>query len=307
MPISRNCLNSAQVQAEVRERKREQERTFETIRSLMESGKFDDATLAVEEALKTNVVEAFDPRIQRLSEHIKERQNRGRTEIGAHSAASDPSKHFPRVCFPAGRLLPSAREKMSCQLTSAEKASANELALSPQPVAPLPSAPTPAEKTSPQLTSAEKTSANELALSSQTIAPVAPLAVVQPRPATVVLPLLRLLCNRRSLVSPESQENPASHRASPQDIESVDLNADGIQAIVKGQMSEDYTPKGDKTKRVKNATVFHLAKLKFGHMGHHGCSVGLTETPVRSLDNLEVTYKLAASVTSTLNPSFARS
>jgi hypothetical protein len=41
-------LNSAQVEAEVREKKREQERTFETIRSLMESGKFDDATLAVQ-------------------------------------------------------------------------------------------------------------------------------------------------------------------------------------------------------------------------------------------------------------------
>jgi ketosteroid isomerase-like protein len=48
------------------------------------------------------------------------------------------------------------------------------------------------------------------------------------------------------------------------DIESVNLNADGTQAIVKGQMSQDYTPKGDKTKRVKNATVFHLAKLKSG-------------------------------------------
>jgi hypothetical protein len=48
------------------------------------------------------------------------------------------------------------------------------------------------------------------------------------------------------------------------DIESVDVNADGTQAVVKGQMSQDFTPKGDKTKRFKNATVFHLAKLNSG-------------------------------------------
>jgi hypothetical protein len=187
-------LNSAQVEAEVREKKREQERTFETIRSLMESGKFDDATLAVEEALKTNVVEAFDPRIQRLSEHIKEAKT-----VAEQKSAPSPPQATPRsisreYAFLQAAPLPSApgpAEKTSPQLTSAEKASANELTLSSQPVAPvvpLPSALAPAEKTSPQLTSAEKASANELALSPQTVAPVAPLGVVLPSPATVVQP-----------------------------------------------------------------------------------------------------------------------
>ena len=48
------------------------------------------------------------------------------------------------------------------------------------------------------------------------------------------------------------------------DIESVDLSPDGTKAIVKGQITQDFTPKGDKTKRVKNATVFHLAKSNSG-------------------------------------------
>jgi hypothetical protein len=48
------------------------------------------------------------------------------------------------------------------------------------------------------------------------------------------------------------------------DIESVNLNADGTRAVVKAEMSQDYTPKGDKTKRVKNPAVFHLAKLNSG-------------------------------------------
>jgi hypothetical protein len=48
------------------------------------------------------------------------------------------------------------------------------------------------------------------------------------------------------------------------DIESVDVNADGTQAVVKGQLSQDFTPKGDRTKRFKNAAVFHLAKSNSG-------------------------------------------
>jgi eukaryotic-like serine/threonine-protein kinase len=48
------------------------------------------------------------------------------------------------------------------------------------------------------------------------------------------------------------------------DIESVDLSPDGTKAVVKGQITQDFTPKGDKTKRVKNATVFHLAKSNSG-------------------------------------------
>ena len=64
-------LNSAQVEIEAREKKRKQERTIGTIRTLMDSGDFEAATLAVEEALKANDVETFDPRIQRLSQEIE--------------------------------------------------------------------------------------------------------------------------------------------------------------------------------------------------------------------------------------------
>src|SRR5208282_3836263 len=65
-------LNSAQVEIAAREKKREQEKTIETIRTLVESGRLDAATQAVDEALKTNALETFDPRIQRLSEQIKD-------------------------------------------------------------------------------------------------------------------------------------------------------------------------------------------------------------------------------------------
>jgi hypothetical protein len=44
------------------------------------------------------------------------------------------------------------------------------------------------------------------------------------------------------------------------DIESVNLSADGTKAVVKGQVYQDYAPKGDKIKRARNEVVFHLAK-----------------------------------------------
>jgi hypothetical protein len=49
------------------------------------------------------------------------------------------------------------------------------------------------------------------------------------------------------------------------DIESVDLSTDGTKAVVKGQLSQLYTPKGTKTKGVVNsAATFHLAKSNYG-------------------------------------------
>ncbi len=44
------------------------------------------------------------------------------------------------------------------------------------------------------------------------------------------------------------------------DIESIELNAGNATAVVKGQVSQDYTPKGFKAKGSKNAVTFHLAK-----------------------------------------------
>jgi uncharacterized protein YbaR (Trm112 family) len=250
-------LNSAQVEAEVREKKRAQERTFETIRSLMESGKFDDATLAVEEALKTNVVEAFDPRIQRLSESIKEAKSAAGQKTAPTPAQATPHSVSPEYAFLQAAPLPAApspAERASPQLTSVEKASANEMTLAPQPLTPVepppsappspqlmpaakaaanemalsspsvapvepsPSAPVPAEKTSPQVTAA-KASANEMVVSSEPVAPAASVGasdVVLPPPATIVQPSQPGVAGKagKSSLSPDRMEAPAVPRPS---------------------------------------------------------------------------------------------
>jgi len=155
-------LNSAQVESKAREKKREQEKAIGTIRTLVESGKFDAATQVVEEALKTDVVEVFDPRIQRLTEQIKD----------AKSVAERKS---------APTSVPAAPPSVSREYAFLQ-------------AAPLPSPPAPAEKPSslapqaPQGALTEQVSAAEPAVSAQPVVPVARLDMVAPPPAPVVKP-----------------------------------------------------------------------------------------------------------------------
>jgi uncharacterized protein YbaR (Trm112 family) len=63
-------LNSAHVEMEARERKRQQEKVIENIRGFVNSRKFDEATKTLDVALATRIFEAFDPRAQRAADEI---------------------------------------------------------------------------------------------------------------------------------------------------------------------------------------------------------------------------------------------
>jgi Protein kinase domain len=65
-------LSTAEEEFEKREKKKEQVRALETIRTMIESGDLTGADQAVDKALDTKIVENFDPRIRRLSEQIKD-------------------------------------------------------------------------------------------------------------------------------------------------------------------------------------------------------------------------------------------
>jgi eukaryotic-like serine/threonine-protein kinase len=80
-------LNSAQVEMDAREKKKEQRRTLETIRTLIETGNVDAAGQALDQALEAKAVDDFDPRIQHLSEQIKD----------AKSAPREPAPGSPPV------------------------------------------------------------------------------------------------------------------------------------------------------------------------------------------------------------------
>ena len=63
-------LSSAQVEFETREKKRKQEREIESIRLLVERGDFEQAALTLDEALATQALETYDPRVLRVLDEI---------------------------------------------------------------------------------------------------------------------------------------------------------------------------------------------------------------------------------------------
>jgi eukaryotic-like serine/threonine-protein kinase len=136
-------LSSARVEIEARDKKRLQERTLDTIRTLVDSGDLDAASKKIEEVVDSKVLEPFDPRIQRLSEQIKEVTS-APTLIGETTA------------------VPPAPPTLSKEYAFLQ-------------AAPLPTVPPPVEKTAPVDASAVQPSTVQPA----TVQPVAP-ATVQP-------------------------------------------------------------------------------------------------------------------------------
>jgi serine/threonine protein kinase len=65
-------LNSARVEYEAREKKKEQERKLEGIRTLINSGRLPEATRTLDEAVAEKVLEVFDPRVQRVCEELEQ-------------------------------------------------------------------------------------------------------------------------------------------------------------------------------------------------------------------------------------------
>jgi eukaryotic-like serine/threonine-protein kinase len=130
-------LNSAQVEFDARERQREQERKIETIRTLIESGNLEAAGRTIDEALETKVLETFDPRIQRLSEQIKDAKS-----VAARASAPGPSSVPPSIsreyAFLQGPPLPTAPppEKTPAADAPTQLASVSQPTFAPQPAAP---------------------------------------------------------------------------------------------------------------------------------------------------------------------------
>jgi eukaryotic-like serine/threonine-protein kinase len=91
-----HLLNSAQVELQARERKRLQEGTLETIRTLIDSGELDRADQAIEEVLESQTLDSFDPRIQRLSAQINEKRTAsgGKSSVTAAHPVPGLSKEY---------------------------------------------------------------------------------------------------------------------------------------------------------------------------------------------------------------------
>jgi len=80
-------LNSARVEYEARERKKEQERKLEGIRSLINSGRLVEATRSLDEAVAEKILEVFDPRVQRVCEDLEQAKSAALAAATTEAAA----------------------------------------------------------------------------------------------------------------------------------------------------------------------------------------------------------------------------
>jgi eukaryotic-like serine/threonine-protein kinase len=69
-------LSSAEVEFKARENKRKQEKELASIHQLVERGKLEEATQALQHALETEILDTFDPRVGRVSDEIDTARNR---------------------------------------------------------------------------------------------------------------------------------------------------------------------------------------------------------------------------------------
>jgi eukaryotic-like serine/threonine-protein kinase len=127
-------LNSAEVELEAREKKRKQERTLATIRTLIASANFDEANKTIDHALETQVIETFDPRIQRLTEQVKNAQSAAQESISQPSGVP-PGMSREYAFLQAPPVAPEPTVNAAPQDSAVEQISA------PQTSPPLPATP----------------------------------------------------------------------------------------------------------------------------------------------------------------------
>jgi serine/threonine protein kinase len=132
-------LNTAEVEFEAREKKREQARTLETIRTLIESGNLEAASQVMDEALKTNTLETGDPRIRRLAAQLKDAESRtpGESTIIPAAAPSDVEREYAFMPRPPAPAVPLPSEGSFLRLASTAQGAAAQPALEAQTAVPI--------------------------------------------------------------------------------------------------------------------------------------------------------------------------
>jgi eukaryotic-like serine/threonine-protein kinase len=143
-----HLLSSAEIELQAREKKKIQEKTLETIRTQVASGDLDAASRAMNQVLESNALDSFDPRIQRLSDKIKDAQAKsaGEPALSPPSIAPIPSKEYaflqaaPLARTPVSPEKPPASDSLSAQplASSAVLPAYVAPAISGQPVLPSP-------------------------------------------------------------------------------------------------------------------------------------------------------------------------
>jgi serine/threonine-protein kinase len=130
-------LNSAVVEFEAREKKRQQEKKLQEIRTMMESGNVDGAAETLHDAVETETLDSFDPRVGRVSQEIDAAKSTP-TVVSPTAAPSAPANFSKEYAFLQGRPLeaePPPTENVGPTETGVPQASATQPTISSQPAA----------------------------------------------------------------------------------------------------------------------------------------------------------------------------
>jgi eukaryotic-like serine/threonine-protein kinase len=132
-------LSSARVEIEAREKKRMQERTLDTIRTLMDSGNLDAASQKIKEVVDRKILEPFDPRVQRLSDQILDAQT-APTVVPSSPASPVISKEYAFLqATPIPEAPPVAENKPPAEASSPQASATQSIGWTQPTPAPPPS------------------------------------------------------------------------------------------------------------------------------------------------------------------------
>jgi serine/threonine protein kinase len=182
-------LNTAETEFENREKKREQVRTLETIRTLIESGNVAAASQVIEKALEKKTLETLDPRLQRLTAQL------GDVEVRKVVEATTPPTIAPS-------MVQGDRASISAPLAAS--------------VSGIP-APVPEQTLASQATTAQA-AAVQPALVQQAMAPSASPETSLEHPATVSTQQSQSVV-AQSVVAPPVEQKPIPTAVSPAPVE----------------------------------------------------------------------------------------
>jgi serine/threonine protein kinase/predicted Zn-dependent protease len=148
-------LNSARVEFEAREKKKDQEEKLEGVRALISAGKLVEATRTLDLAVEAKILEVFDPRVQRVCEELDAAKSSA-TAAAATVISAPPltrSREYAWLQGPPEPEVTTPEETRPPTEVPRPKASAGQTVLLPtQPVVP-PVVPPPAPPQPPDTTS----------------------------------------------------------------------------------------------------------------------------------------------------------
>jgi serine/threonine protein kinase len=134
-------LNSARVELEAREKKKDQEEKLEAVRALIAAGKLVEATRTLDLAVEAKILEVFDPRVQRVCEELDAAKSAA-TAAAATVVSPPPmsrSKEYAWLQGPPEPEVATPEETRPPTEVPEAKASAGQSVLLPaQPVVPPP-------------------------------------------------------------------------------------------------------------------------------------------------------------------------